>query len=325
MMNTGIIYPQAALAGRNREEPPMIANRTFGLELELHIPAGMNHTALAAFVRVHAAVEISSVIYTHAATPYWKVTTDGSLGDYTLGAEIVSPILRGEAGVAEARRVCAALKEFGCTVSVRCGFHVHIGIEDFSADSMRNLALYYAANEAGIDLIMPPSRRASTNNYLRSQLATFDGADETAKFNAACTLLKGARTTSEVIHRAISGCPRSQGTDRYRKLNFAAFFRQRTVEFRQHSGTIEADKVEHWLRFCMAMVERAPTARFSTRRKARPAADLFWEMLRDLKLSPESKKFHQMRRRELAKADALRAARRTMTRSERNALAMAEA
>jgi hypothetical protein len=42
---------------------------------------------------------------------------------------------------------------------------------------------------------------------------------------------------------------------RYNKVNLCAFLRHGTIEFRQHSGTMNVDKVINWIVFCVNFVE----------------------------------------------------------------------
>jgi hypothetical protein len=54
----------------------------------------------------------------------------------------------------------------------------------------------------------------------------------------------------------------SRGSEaRYHKLNLTAYRRHRTVEFRQHSGTLEANKAINWVLLCLRMVDAAKAGR----------------------------------------------------------------
>ena len=44
-------------------------------------------------------------------------------------------------------------------------------------------------------------------------------------------------------------------SNRYHKINTQAFARHRTIEFRQHSGTFEAAKIENWILFLHNLVD----------------------------------------------------------------------
>jgi hypothetical protein len=48
-------------------------------------------------------------------------------------------------------------------------------------------------------------------------------------------------------------------SERYYKLNLCAFIRHGTVEFRQHAGTVDYRKMNHWIAFCVQFVEDSRT------------------------------------------------------------------
>lgn len=219
-------------------------DHTFGIEVECYLPQGATSIQLAAAItaRLGSAGLCRAENYNHLNQPHWKIVTDGSLGDYQRGVEIVSPILQGQAGIDACTKVLEAIDDFGCTVSRSCGLHVHIGVGDHPPMTFfRNLFKLYAVFEPAIDGFMPPSRRASANTYCRSMTsAGMPTIDNAANID---TILSALTTRGS--------------ENRYFKLNFAAYRRHRTVEFRQHSGTTDARKVRRWVIFCLRMVEAA--------------------------------------------------------------------
>lgn len=289
----------------------MLSDRTFGIEIECHLPIGKSHADLARALVLNAAVRAAAIGYTHAVTANWKVTTDGSLGnDRRLGAEVVSPVLRGEEGIAEARRVVTAMAQFGCMISTRCGLHVHVGAGDLTVDHLRNLAISFVQAESAFDAIMPPSRRRDQNSYILSNRTAFGGAYDNDAVNRAIAAFKGPRAKSrQGLIETVANANRGTYGDRYRKLNFRALERQNTVEFRQHSGTVDADKVEHWVRLVVAFVDRSkesrPRARPST--KAHVDTKELANLLKFVRADKSTRKFYQARRRALSDARLRRA------------------
>lgn len=210
--------------------------RTFGIELEIVLPSAIssNQFRTAETALRNAGLIADFQTYNHITSPSWKITTDGSLG--AGGCEVVSPVLQGAAGIIEARRAAEALRAAGFTVDRSCGFHVHIGASDLTAKHVKALLRRYASFEAEIDALMPPSRRGNANTFCRS-VAAHASAVESRPDNEDPAML--ARRLG----------------DRYVKLNLQSLWRQGTVEFRHHSGTVEADKIESWIRFCLAFVD----------------------------------------------------------------------
>jgi hypothetical protein len=52
---------------------------------------------------------------------------------------------------------------------------------------------------------------------------------------------------------------------RYCKLNLSSYRRHGTVEFRQHSGTLDAGKAKQWTMFCLRMIAAAQAGRLGVR------------------------------------------------------------
>jgi hypothetical protein len=180
--------------------------RTFGVELECHLPAGKSHGDLADALRRKARVHARCEKYNHTTQAHWKVTTDRSLGyDRNSGAEVVSPILRGEEGIEEARRVTAAMNAFGCTISVKCGLHVHVGASDLSVDELRKLAISFVQAETAFDAIVPPSRRRDLNQYIQSNRTAFGGNYDSDAINRAIGCLQGGANEGSADNGGLLG------------------------------------------------------------------------------------------------------------------------
>lgn len=217
---------------------------TFGLEIEAILPPGVRRETLAAQL-TSAGVRCTSELYNHTLRTTWKVLTDGSLGNYNEGFELVSPVLRGPAAVEEIRIVCRVLSSLRVKVNRRCGFHVHVGARDQGVQFFRNLAnLYHSAQET-IDTFMSPSRRGHANTYARPirmspQTMTAPTVDD--------VVLSVGQTP---------GLSNSRDRARYSKLNFMSYYQHGTVEFRHHQGTVEFDKIINWTKFCLRMVDAA--------------------------------------------------------------------
>lgn len=226
---------------------------SFGLEFECYLPEGATAAQLASAVnaRIGPTHSCQAQNYNHSRTSVWKIVTDGSLGDWQRGVELVSPVLRGQAGIEIAMKALRALSDFGCTVNKKCGFHVHVGAADargpgemdYPIAFMRNLIRLYSAFEPAIDSIMPPSRRGSANTYCRSITAV-----SAAALNAATSFAQLTRVAA----------PGSSGDGaRFYKVNLVAYNRHKTVEFRQHSGTLDEAKARYWIIMCLRMVAAA--------------------------------------------------------------------
>lgn len=213
----------------------MMMNRTFGVEIEC---IGISQTAAhAAITAAGFACEIEG--YNHNTRTHWKIVTDGSVRDNrgNPGIEVVSPVLRGVDGLNQLRTVAAALSAAGATANKTCGLHVHVGAADLTINEIKMIVKRYESFENVIDSYMPVSRRANNNTYLKSM------ADWTRAYG---TQLAACGTVSDILSRS---------WDRYYKVNLAAYVRQNTIEFRQHSGTVSPEKIGNWVLFVLNFVE----------------------------------------------------------------------
>lgn len=263
--------------------------RTFGLEIEAH---GATHEELAAALRA-AGIDCQAMGYTHSTTACWKVVSDGSLGDYTRGFELVSPPLAGEEGYRQIRVVCEVLNRLGCTVNKNCGLHVHHDARDLSLTAWKNLTRLYVKYEQQIDAVMPVSRRANNGMYIRSMLSRHGSVDATFEAIKSATTLERLR---EVMGQ---GGRDPRGGGRYHKLNMLSFLMHGTVEFRQHSGTIEADKMINWVKLTADMVACAVTAK-TVNAKGGDKFDNLFTLNADYRVNRELKAFYTARRAQLA-------------------------
>ncbi len=211
--------------------------RTFGVEIEF---VGDAYSVKEAVNQLGIECEVEG--YNHATRNHWKIVTDASVrptGRQTgRGLEIVSPILRGIEGLEQLKRVCQGLENAGAKVNRTCGLHVHHDAQDFTTEAFKNIIKIYQRFEPVIDTLVSNSRRENNNTYCASVNNRY--------FAYA---LEGA-TARDVIDRTCG---------RYRKLNLQSFVTHGTVEFRQHQGTMEFEKIANWIKLTQAMVERAVT------------------------------------------------------------------
>lgn len=210
-------------------------NRQFGIEMEI---AGITReTALAALRAVNIKVESES--YNHDTRNHWKLVVDTSVRN---GFEVVSPILKGEAGLAEAEVVARALDDAGASVNSTCGLHVHFDASDLNAEALKSILRRYASHESEIDAFMPRSRRGDTNRYCRSIVPYVDRLDHASTVRQVTMVLP----------------------TRYMKVNLKSIPRHGTIEFRQHSGTVNAAKIVNWVRFLAGFIEQCKRANGQT-------------------------------------------------------------
>lgn len=197
---------------------------TFGVEIECFVPQyRIQDTANSNNVR------IAYESYNHTDnTTHYKFVHDGSvLGDNAI--ECVSPILKGNKGMSSLKAACKALNEAGATVNRTCGLHVHIGAKNMTNKQISNVYKNYQKLETVIDSFLAPSRR--NNSYAKS--------------------LRGLRFDSCETPYDIA----SYMGSRYYKVNPEAYRRHYTIEFRQHQGTTNYEKISKWIKFLMKLCD----------------------------------------------------------------------
>lgn len=247
-----------------------ISNRTFGVETEF---VGDRNKIVSLLNSNGISCKLEG--YGHTTRPFWKMTTDSSIHDNSGNeleeeecGELVSPILSGGIGLEVLTKVHNVLANAGATVNRTCGLHVHVGVDDLSPNEILAIVKRYAKQEAKIDAFMPRSRRGNENHHCESVASMFHNE---AKYT------KSIDSFSE-IEPFFSWA-------RYVKLNVMSYARQKTIEFRHHSGSINSTKIVNWVQFCVNFVEQtvadfraelaasvsSESASSPSRRRGRPA------------------------------------------------------
>ncbi len=205
--------------------------RRFGVEIEAFIKTGKTTAQLITAIQVKG-IPCEKQSYNHNTANSWKIVPDSSISADGVTFEIVSPILQGQDGLMQTQKICEALKEFGAKINKSCGLHIHFDAEYFNLQTWKNLLINYANIEDIIDKFMPESRRADNNRFCKS-------------FKNEIEYIKKAYNLDYIV--------RKMGT-RYKKINVESYARHKTVEFRQHSGTIEFEKIKNWVLFLHNLV-----------------------------------------------------------------------
>ena len=207
-----------------------MSNRKFGLEIE-YVRAGNRIVADAVTA---AGIPCQVEGYNHQTRRHWKIVTDASVRG---GYELVSPPIHfGDEGLAQVATALNAAESVGANVNRSCGVHVHHDASDFTPAMAAILVKSYHRNRRIIDQFMPASRRAGVCRWASSPVISESRLD-------SATDMRG-------IYRA-------SGNTRYTAVNISAYFTHGTIEFRQHSGSVDAVKVSHWIKLTHAMMEKA--------------------------------------------------------------------
>ena len=166
----------------------------------------------------------------HDSNRVFKCVSDGSIEGIN-PIECVTPVLKGRNGLAALKNACATLNAVGAKVNKSTGLHVHIGAKDLTPAQYCNVFYNYQMLESLIDSFMAESRRANNNGYCMSLRG---------KYLRTCE-------TREEVYQALGG-------SRYYKVNPCSWSRHQTIEFRQHQGSTDFEKISNWVSFCAKLV-----------------------------------------------------------------------
>ncbi len=183
----------------------------------------------------------------------WTAERDGSLHTDRRGyvaVEIVSPVLRGAAGLAQVKQVAQILRSLGALVNPTCGFQCHIGANSVAGSKFSDVAewaaklLYQTAMHETALYASTGTHRRESGAYSRSIKRQKQAAD---KVRQAPDPRK-----PDALRDAVGGL------GRYHTLNLTNLLTSKaTVEFRWAAGTTEWAKMVGHICTCLALAERA--------------------------------------------------------------------
>jgi hypothetical protein len=196
----------------------------------------------------------------------WQSQSDSSIraGRNHRSVEIVSPILRGAAGLGEVVAALSWLRGLGARVNGSCGMHVHVGWKSYdtasgfhSMKALSNLVCFAAQHEDAMYAQTGSWQRAhdvNINRYCRGVSGTHQ---------ALAAALRKLGETQKIAARARE---LSRNIDlRFRVLNLDGLFgaiagntgSKPTAEFRAFAGTLNAHKAVGHICFCLGLAEMA--------------------------------------------------------------------
>lgn len=161
----------------------------------------------------------------------WRIKSDCSVSGE--GLELISPPLRGQAGLDQIRIALRWLNENGARVNRTCGTHVHHDAADLSIDAIKRFVKGYVNNQDLIDWLVSPSRRRNVQYTCRWTERDLQRLDNMA-------------TTRDLY-----------GVNRYRTVNITSYGRHGTLEVRQHQGTLSYEKTVAWIKLGQALMDAA--------------------------------------------------------------------
>lgn len=202
----------------------------YGIEVEFF---GMEQDVAQRLIS-SAGISVMAEDYNHETRDYWKIVNDGSVAGE--GNELVSPILIFEDGIHRNTRLALnALRFNGGQVDRTCGLHIHHDARNMSPAEIAATYGLYALFQPVINSFLPSSRH--NGEYCQSL------NQDHAEWAEGQAVMHDDWTDRNAFHN-----------ERYLAINTGALRVHGTLEFRQHSGTLNPLKVTHWKRFTKAMM-----------------------------------------------------------------------
>lgn len=235
---------------------------TFGCEMEC---IGGRNTRMSVIHAVRdAGFRVANESYVNRYNDdTWVVGFDGSL-DGQNAMEIKTPILKGIEGLDAIRRFTKVLNDMGVRVNRSCGLHVHVGIlnakRKFRVDEVHTVLKRYAALKPQIDLLMAKSRRTDENEFCRDFSEAVRGIEREISHGE----LKPTKMLDRTVADVLGECG-----DHYDAVSVAALSNYGTIEFRQHHGTVNGQKITNWIRFLLNFIEMSRLIATANRRPVR--------------------------------------------------------
>jgi hypothetical protein len=210
-----------------------VQGRRFGVEIEF---SGISRSEAEAALQA-AGINAVNEAYNHTTRRHWKLVPDGSVRHEGNGCgELVSPPLRGEAGLAQLELAVATLSAAGATVNLSTGIHVHHDMAGLSGSEIAAFVTLWSERQTAIDSLVSRSRRENRNTYCQN-LSDSELRNIVDEFN----------TTGRIRN----------SYNRYRKINVMSYPKYGTVEIRQHQGSLDGAKLRHWILFTQALITAA--------------------------------------------------------------------
>ncbi|KAI9640003.1 hypothetical protein NHQ30_011562 [Ciborinia camelliae] len=232
----------------------------------------------AGFLAVHTEnPEYQTKKYTAAMTNKWIIGTDQSIRcpdeniyDYHM-IEITSPVYYfGEEALSAVTKVWELMNStYKLDINDSMGLHVHVGngVDAFDGETLRNLWAILWTTGSWIDTIHSPHRKLSTFcksfHDCSNILCNIEGQSlENREVEALEWILTRAPPTVEEFLNTIREQVLVDGAYNFNNLlpsnNTGSI--KRTIEFRQHEATLDAEQVTQWVRLCVGLVKASAAA-----------------------------------------------------------------
>lgn len=233
--------------------------QTFGVEIEL---TGLTRRKAAETVAeyfgttaVHQGGGYDRYIVADSSDRKWSVVSDSSItverrsNAPAEAVEFVTPILKYE-DIETLQELIRRLRHAGAIANSSCGIHIHVGADQHTPKSLRNLVNIFSSKQDIIYKALAVQNRREVGYCKKLEESL------TSSFNKQRpdSMAKAA----DIWYAGYCGDRNAHyNSSRYHGLNLHAVFTKGTVEFRCFNSTTHAGKVKAYIQFCLAVSHQA--------------------------------------------------------------------
>lgn len=176
-------------------------------------------------------------------------------------AEICMAPARGRLFDEQVTDFCDQLKKMGAVTGSLSGLHVHIDASNYTYAQLARVMHAYGTFEPLIIRSQPPTRMKSKFCKPNGASALWDKSE----------LSDTKHSFERKAYQVVSHSAYNAHLERYKAVNFAAYYKYKTIEVRMHRGTISAKQIIAWGKFWSAFV--GATVRIPVGRKIEPTLE----------------------------------------------------
>ena len=224
-----------------------MSDKPIGLEIELLDP--MDNEATIIEEASHCGIKMKSYNNCeHGIKKHWKFVREYSVH----GRELVSPPLPPKELFKQLSTILALLNVYGYDTDKSCSVHVHHDASRYNNKRLRYFLNHVVKNEVNFDCLVAKSRRNGRwAKSLKGELDVLIQSPEQPLWSSCNELGINQNPNGE--------CAYGRGSARYRKWNFHSMALYKTLECRQHGGSLDFSKIVLWLALTQGMVTRGVT------------------------------------------------------------------
>ena len=255
--------------------------QTFGIEIEL---TGITRKAAAKVIADYygtTSYYAGSGYDTYEATDRqgrkWKAMSDSSIraerrdggtatGEYK--CEIVTPVCRWE-DIEDIQEIVRQLRHKGAIANSSCGIHVHVGAEQHTAKTLRNLVNIMTSKEDLLFKAIGVSVDRESRWCKKTEQRFVESMNRTKPTTTSAVERLWYNGTSQRNFHYNGNSHRNTHYDssRYHALNLHSLWQGKGIEFRCFNGTTHAGKIKTYIQLCLAISHQALTQNGASAKK----------------------------------------------------------